>query len=171
MVDRPAVRLPQKAPKISKFVDTGLDNSDVEQERVVKKPQKAPKSPEFVDTDSSIKDEQKPVVRHLPKVRKIPKFIDKDSSIKDEQGPTVKQPQKASSTLGLIDTGPDPQETSPGPVHKEPAKPAKSLPAANRTPTASCTHILTSTVRNGKQCRLKASDETGKFCNYHKQQT
>ena len=104
MVDRPAVRLPQKALKISKFVDTGLDNSDVEQERVVKKPQKAPKSPEFADTDSSIKD---------------------------DQGPTVKWPQKASKILGLIDTGPDdedPQETSPGPAHKEPTKPAKRLP-------------------------------------------
>ena len=49
VVDRPAVRLPQKAPKIPKFVDTGLNGSDDEQERVVKKPQKAPKSPEFVD--------------------------------------------------------------------------------------------------------------------------
>ena len=33
---------------------------------------------------------------------------------------------------------------------------------------ASCTHILTSGVRKGKQCRFKASDETGKFCYRHK---
>ena len=174
VVDRPAVRLLQKAPKIPKFVDTDLDGSDDEQESVVKKPQKASKSPEFVDTDSSTEDAQEPVVRHLQKAPKIPKFVDIDSSIEDEQGPIVKQPQKASKTLGLIDTGPDdkdPQETSPGPVHKEPAKPVKRLPAANCTPTASCTHILTSGVRKGKQWRLKGSDMTGKFCNYHKRQT
>ena len=33
---------------------------------------------------------------------------------------------------------------------------------------ACCTHILTSGVRKGKQCRFKASDETGKFCYHHK---
>ena len=52
VVDSPAVRLPQKAPKIPKFVNADLDDSDDEKEYVVKKPQKAHKSPEFVDTDS-----------------------------------------------------------------------------------------------------------------------
>ena len=55
-------------------------------------------------------------------------------------------------------------------MHKKPAEPAKRLPATNCTPVAFCTNILTSGVRKGKQCRLKASDETGKFCNYHKRQ-
>ena len=136
-----------------KSVDTDLDDSNDEQERVVKKPQKAPKSLEFVDTDSSTEDEQEPVVRHLRKAPKIPKLVDTDSSINDEQGSTVKQPQKASKLLGIIDTGPDdedPKETSPGLVHKELAKPAKRLLAANCTPAASYTHILTSGVRTGK---------------------
>ena len=34
---------------------------------------------------------------------------------------------------------------------------------------ASCTYILTSGIRKGKQCRFKASDETSKFCYHHKQ--
>ena len=135
LVDRPAVRLPLKAPKSPEFVDTDLDNSDDKQEPVVKKPQKVPKSLEFVDTDlDDSDDEQEPVVKHLQKASKIPKFVDIDSStddeqetvvknlqkaprspefvdtnssIEDEQGPTVKPLQKASKTLGLIDTGPD----------------------------------------------------------------
>ena len=93
LVDRPAVRLPQKTPKIPKSVDTDLDDSNDEQERVVKKPQKASKSLEFVDTDSSTEDEQEPVARHLRKAPKMPKFVDIDSSINDEQGSTAKQPQ------------------------------------------------------------------------------
>ena len=175
VVDRPAVRLPQEAPKIPKFVDTNLDDSDDEQERVVKKPQKEPKSPEFVDTDlDDSGNEQEPVLKKPKKAPKSPEFVDTDSSTEDEQGPTVKQPQKVSKNLRLTDTGPDDKdahETSPGPVHKEPVKPAKRLLAANCTSAASCTHILTSSVRKGKQCRLKASDETDKFCNYHKRQT
>ena len=135
LVDRPAVRLPLKAPKSLEVVDTDLDNADDEQEPVVKKPQKVPKSLEFVDTDlDDSDDEQEPVVKHLQKASKIPKFVDIDSStddeqetvvknlqkaprslefvdtnssIEDEQGPTVKPLQKASKTLGLIDTGPD----------------------------------------------------------------
>ena len=173
VVDRPALRLPQKAPKSPEFVYTDLDDSGDEQEPVVKKPQKASKIPKFVDIDSSTDDEQETVVKKPQKAPRPPEFVDTDSSIEDEQGPTVKQPQKASKALELIDTGPDDkdlQETSPGSVQKEPAKPAKRLPAANCTPAASCTHILASGIRKGKQCRFKASDETGKFCNYHKRQ-
>ena len=59
MADRPAVRLPQKAPKSPGSIDTGFDDSDDEPETLpaVKQPQKASKSPEFVDTDSSTEDE------------------------------------------------------------------------------------------------------------------
>ena len=57
MGDRPAVRMPQKAPKSPGSIDTGLDDSDDEQGTAVKQPQKASKSPEFVDTDSSTEDE------------------------------------------------------------------------------------------------------------------
>ena len=60
---------------------------------------------------------------------------------------------------------PHPQKTFPGSIHKELTKPIKKIPAA------SCTHILTSGIRKGKQCRLKASDKTGKFCHCHKRQT
>ena len=38
VIDRPAVKQPQKASKIPKFVDTDSDNQDHEQGRVVKKP-------------------------------------------------------------------------------------------------------------------------------------
>ena len=89
-------------------------------------------------------------------------------STEDEQGPAVKKLQKASKIPGHP-SDEDPQETSSGPVHKELAEPAKKLPAAGRTPATSCTHILTSGVRKGKQCRFKASDETGKFCHHHRQ--
>ena len=109
---------------------------------------KSTKNPEFVDTDSD------------------------DSGTKDEQEPALKQPQKAPKPPKLVDTSPDdedPQKTSS--VHKELAKTAKKLPAAGRTLVTSCTYILTSGVRKSKQCRLKASDETGKFWNYHKRQT
>ena len=53
-------------------------------------------------------------------------------------------------------------------MNKEPAKPSEKLPAAGCTPVTSCTYILTSDVRKGEQCRLRVSDETGKFCNYLK---
>ena len=148
-----------------------MDDPDDEQERVVKKPQKATKSPEFVDTDSSTKDEQELAVKQLQKAPKTPEFVDADSSTEDEQEPVVKHPQKAPKTPGFVDTSPDdedPQETSPGSVQKEAAKPAKKLPATSCTLTTSCTHIPTSGIRKGKQCRLVASDETGKFCIYHK---
>ena len=49
------------------------------------------------------------------------------------------------------DKEPQPQKTSPGPVHRESTKPTKKLSAAGRTPVASCTYILTSGLRKGKQ--------------------
>ena len=100
-----------------------------------------------------------------------------DSSVHKKtvaERPAVKQSQKESKTPELVDTGSgnkDPKKTSPEPVHKEPAKPAKKLPVAGRTLVTSCTYILTSGVRKGNQCRLKASDKTDKFCNYRKRQT
>ena len=121
-----------------------------------RQPQKAPKTPEFVDTDSD------------------------DSGTENEEEPVLKQSQKAPKTLEfLIQTDdsdneeeePHPQKTSPGPLHKEPTKPAKKLSAASRNLVTSCTYILTSGIRKGKQCRLKAYDKTGKFCNCHKRQT
>ena len=72
VVNKPAEKHPKKATKTSGFVDTDSDDTNDEQERVVKKLQKAPKPHEFVDTNSSTED---------------------------EQGSTVKQPQKASKIL------------------------------------------------------------------------
>ena len=121
-----------------------------------RQPQKAPKTPEFVDTDSD------------------------DSGTENEEEPALRQSQKAPKTLEFwIQTDdsdneeeePHPQKTSPGPLHKEPTKPAKKLSAASRNLVTSCTYILTSGIRKGKQCRLKAYDKTGKFCNCHKRQT
>ena len=57
------------------------------------------------------------------------------------------------------------QKTFPGPMHKEPSKPVKKIPAA------SCTHILATSITKGKQRMLKASHETGKFYHHHKRQT
>ena len=121
-----------------------------------RQPQKAPKTPEFVDTDSD------------------------DSGTENEEEPVLKQSQKAPKTLEfLIQTDdsdneeeePHPQKTSPGPLHRELTKPAKKLSAASRNLVTSCTYILTSGIRKGKQCRLKAYDKTGKFCNCRKRQT
>ena len=95
-------------------------------------------------------------------------FVDTDSITEDEQEPTVKQSQKAPKIPGRPGDE-DPQETSPGLVNKESAKPAKKLPAASCTPATSCTYILMSGIRKGKQCRFKASDKNGKFCHHNKQ--
>ena len=113
-----------------------------------RQPQKAPKTPEFVDTDSD------------------------DSGTENEEEPALRQSQKAPKTLEFwIQTDdsdneeeePHPQKTSPGPLHRELTKPAKKLSAASRNLVTSCTYILTSGIRKGKQCRLKASDKTGNF--------
>ena len=107
-----------------------------------------------MDSDDS-DDEKEPAVKHSQKVPKTQEFVDIDPST-SLLVPAVKNTQKAPK---LRDE--DPQNTCPGSMHKELAKPAKKLPAA------CCTHILTSGVRKSKQWRLKTSDETGKFCKYH----
>ena len=99
----------------------------------------------------STEDEQEPVVKRPLKASEIPKFI--DTGTENEQETTVKQPQNANE---------DPQEISPASV-----KPAKIPNFA----AASCTYILTKGARKGKRCTMRASDETGKFCIYHKEQT
>ena len=110
--------------------------------------QKSTKTPEYLDDEEGLAvNYQRCIVMY---------------STEDEQEPAVKKLQKASKIPGRSGDE-DPQETSPGPVHKESARPAEKLPAA------SCTHILISGVRKGKQCRFKASDKTGKFCYHHKQ--
>ena len=70
-----------------------------------------------------------------------------------------------------LDDEEDPQKASPGSVNKAPTRPTKKASAASRTSVASCTYILTSGIRKGKQCKLKALDKTGKFCHLHKRQT
>ena len=149
------VKQPQKSPKIPKFLD--MDSStEEEQESVVHYPKKAPKTPEFVDTGLkneqepavnyqrcivmySTEDEQELAIKKLQKASKIPRFVDTGSGTENEQELTIKKLQKPSK---IHDE--DPQETSPGPAHKELAKPPKKLPAT------SCTHILTSGVRKDK---------------------
>ena len=71
-------------------------------------------------------------------------------STKDEQEPVVKQSQKESKIS-------DPQEASSALV-----KPAKILKMA-----ASSAYIFTKSVRKGKQCKFRVSEETG-FCHHHK---
>ena len=91
----------------------------------------------------STKDEQEPVMKQLQKASKIPKFVDIGSGTEDEQGPTVKQPRKAPKIPG--------RPGDEGPQEKSPGEQTKKLPATGRTPATSCTHILTSGVRKGKQ--------------------
>ena len=119
---------------------------------------------------------ERPAVKQPQKILKTPGFLDADSDdsgTKDEQESAVKQPQELPKTPGFIDTNADdegPQKKIPGPLHKEPSQSVKKIPAASGTPVISCTYILPSGVREDKQCSLKASDETGKFWNYHKRQ-
>ena len=99
----------------------------------------------------STEDEQEPVVKRPQKASKIPKFV--DAGTENEQETTVKQPEKADD---------DPQETSPPSV--------KTVKIPNFA-AASCTYILTKGARKCKQCRMRASDKTCKFCIYRKEQT
>ena len=150
------VSQPKKISKSDepKKVSKPIDDSSKEEQR--------PKKADGKNVSTKAGKNSKGPVNKTTQPKKPPKsseLVDTDSDTEDEQEPVVKKRQKASKTLGLIDTGPnnkDPQETSPGSVHKEPAKPEKRLPAG---------------IRKGKQCRLRASDKTGKFCNYHKRQT
>ena len=119
---------------------------------------------------------ERPAVKQPQKVLKIPGFLDidsDDSGAKDERESAVKQPQELTKPPGFVYTNLDdegPEKKFPRPLHEEPAQSAKKTPAAGRTPVTSCSYILPSGVRKDKQCSLKASDETGKFWNYHKRQ-
>ena len=159
----------KKAPRTPAFVDTesGSDDSDDEQEATSKQPQKASKTSEFVDTDTNDEQgrkpkkaleysfgEQGPAVNYQ---RCIVMY-----STEDEQEPAIKKPQKASKIPGGSDDE-SPQETPLGESTKKP-------PATSCNPVASCIHILTSGVRKGEQCRVRASNEMGKFCIYYKGQ-
>ena len=56
----------KKAPNTPEFVDTGLDDTDQEQERVVNKPQIVPKAPEFVDTGTDNEQNDNPKKQQKP---------------------------------------------------------------------------------------------------------
>ena len=84
------------------------------------------------------------------KHQKTPEFVDTDPGA--EQEPAVK-------CIVMYSTEGE----------QEPA--VKKLQKGLKIPkfaAASCTCIVTSGVRKGKQCRFKASDEIGKFCYHHK---
>ena len=102
-------------------------------------------------TLSGIDKKTKGTIKQFFKQRQPPEWFEDDSDNEKEK--------------------PHSQKTSPGPVDKEPTQPVKTPPAASHTSVTSCTYILTSGVRKGKQCKLKASDETGKFCHFQKRQT
>ena len=164
--DGPTAKQPKKVPKTPELVDTDSDDSDDEQEPVVEQPKKVPKTPEFVDTDSDDSDnDQEPVAEQLQKASKTPEYSDNEQipavnyqkcivmySTEDEQEPIVKQPQKASKIQTM----------------KALRKPTSLVPVKPKF-AAGCTYILTKGIRKGKQCRFRASDETGKFCYHHKQ--
>ena len=86
----------------------------------------------------------------------------------------IKQPQKFVDTdaddSDAKEEEPRSQKTSPGPVDKELTQPVKAPSAASCSPMTSYTYILISGVRKGKQCKLKTSDKTDKFCHLHKMQ-
>ena len=109
--------------------------------------------------------------------RKIEEFFDQkpdlewvESDTKDEE----EQPQKVLKSPEFLDAGSDDDDegeephSSPESVEKELTQPVKLPSVARRTP--SCTYILTSGINKDKQCKLKASDERGKFCHPHKRQ-
>ena len=133
-----------------------MEQQTVTERPVVKLTKKAPKSPEFLDTDSD----------------------DSDTKDEEEQKPVVKQPQKVWMSLEWFEDDPTNEEEEPhsqrmfpGPLAKELIQSIKAPSAASHTTLTSCTHILTSGLREGKQCKLKASDETGKFCHLQNRQT
>ena len=94
-----------------------------------------------------------------------------DKQIKETIGEFLNQrqpPEWFEDDLDNEEEEPHPQKTSPGPVDKELTQPVETPIAVSRTPVASYTYILTSVLRRVKQCKLKASDETGKFCHLDK---
>ena len=96
----------------------------------VRQPIKAPITPKFVNTDLDDSDDEQEPAEFV--------YTDPNTSL---LLPAVKHPRKAPKTSGPDDE--DPQKTSSGLVQREPAKPAKK--------PASCTYMLTSGVRKGKQ--------------------
>ena len=159
-----ARQMKNEAEKPAKAGDD-LSVGSMEQQTVTERPvvkrihkltKKAPKSPEFVDTDSD----------------------DSDTKDEEEQKPVVKRPQKVWKSLEWFEDDPTNEEEEPhsqrmfpGPLAKELIQSVKAPSAASHTTVTPCTHILTSGLREGKQCKLKASDETGKFCHLQKRQT
>ena len=94
-----------------------------------------------------------------------------DKQIKETIGEFLNQrqpPEWFEDDLDNEEEEPHPQKTSPGPVDKELTQPVETPTAVSRTPVTSYTYILTSVLRRAKQCKLKASDETGKFCHLDK---
>ena len=177
MVDRHTAKHFKKVPKTPEFVNADSDDMDDEQGR---QPKKAPKTPKFVDTDSDdTDDEQGLTAKHPQKASKASEFVDKGTN--DEQEPAVK-------CIVMYSTE-DEQEPSFGTDSDNEKEPAvkcivmystedeqepvvKKLQKTSQIPmlaAASCTHILTSGVRKGNQCRFRASDETSKFYHHHKQ--
>ena len=96
----------------------------------VRQPKKAPITPKFVDTDLDDSDDEQEPARFV--------YTEPNTSL---LLPAVKHPRKAPKTSGPDHE--DPQKTSSGLVQREPAKRAKK--------PASCTYILTSGERKGKQ--------------------
>ena len=186
----PTAKHTKKVPKTAESVDTDSDDMGDEQGPAAKQPKKLPKPPEFVDTDShdmddeqerqpkkALKtseypdDEKEPAAKKPQKAPKTSEYPDDEQGravkcivmycTEDEQEPAIKKLQKTSKIPKFVDTDPvdeSRQETSPGEPTKKP----------HATSASSSTHILTSGVRKGKQCRFKASDKTGKFCHHHK---
>ena len=93
-----------------------------------------------------------------------------DSDTEDEEEQPKKGPKSPEWFEDDSDNKNEEPHSSPGPVNKEPAQSVKTPSTASHTPVTSCTYILSSGLKKGKQCKLKASDETGKFCHLHKRQ-
>ena len=92
--------------------------------------------------------------RQPQKAPKSPEFVDTDSDIEDDSDNEKEEPHT--------------QKTSPGSVNKEMTQPVKTPSVTSRPPVTSFNYILTSGLKKGKQCKLKASGKTGKFCHLHK---
>ena len=93
-----------------------------------------------------------------------------DSDTEDEEEQPKKGPKSPEWFEDDSDNKNEEPHSSPGPVNKEPAQSVKTPSTASHTSVTSCTYILTSGLKKGKQCKLKASDERGKFCHLHKRQ-
>ena len=146
-------------------------------EQQTRQPKKAPKTPEFVksdeeSSDDSYDEESDDPDNDEPMVKRIQTLPKKVPTNPDEE-PVVKQFQEMieAELEGPRDDEEDPQKASPESVNKVPIQLTKKGFATSRTSVASCTYILTSGIRKGKQYKLKASDKTGKLCHLHNRQT